>query len=202
MKKVLIIVLAVIALSTQAQVTTLQPGENAPEISLKNVDNKQVSFADYPTAKGFIVIFTCNTCPVSKAYEGRVEELNTKYASAGFPVIAVNANDPAMSSAESFAKMQERAKDNKISYPYLYDEGQKFTNQYGAKNTPHVFLISKSEKGNTIEYVGAIDNDTENTNSEKIKYVEQAISSIQNNQKPAVTSTKAIGCVVKRKNQS
>jgi thioredoxin-related protein len=52
-----------------AQSTTLTPGQTAPAFRLKNVDDKQVSFSSYPEAKGFILVFTCNTCPYAKAYE-------------------------------------------------------------------------------------------------------------------------------------
>jgi thiol-disulfide isomerase/thioredoxin len=156
-----------------------------------------VSFKDYPSAKGFIVIFTCNTCPYSKAYEQRIIELDKKYAPLGFPVIAINPNDPEASPGDSFEKMNERAKSGKYTFPYLYDEGQAITTLYVPKSTPHVFVVSKTAQGNVIEYTGAIDNDTQNTNPDKIKYVEDAVSALLNNKKPAVSVTKAIGCRIK-----
>lgn len=82
----------------------------------------------------------------------------------------------------------------------MYDEGQVITNLYGARHTPHVFLVKKTNNGNIVEYTGAIDNDPENTNPDKIRYVKMAIESLQNNQKPSVAVTKAIGCTVRRKN--
>jgi peroxiredoxin len=194
MKKYLVIGLSFVCLSLQAQVTTITPGKTAPAIKLKNVDDKTVSFADYPSAKGFIVVFTCNTCPYSKRYEQRIIELNNKYAPLGYPVIAVNPNDPVSSPGDSFAEMQKHAASNKFTFPYLYDEGQLITTAYGAKNTPHVFVVSKKPQGNIIEYTGAIDNDAENTNAGKTKYVEDAITALLNNSTPAVTITKAIGC--------
>ena len=180
-------------------VTTLIAGQAAPDFKLTNVNEKEVSFADYPKAKGFIVVFTCNGCPYAKAYEQRIIALNAKYAPLGYPVIAINPNDPAASEGDSFDKMQELAKTKKYAFPYLFDKGQTVTNLYGARATPHLFLISKTDKGNMIEYTGAIDNDTEDSNPKKVKYVEQAITSLMNNEKPAVTMTKAIGCSVKRK---
>lgn len=183
----------------KAQINTIQPGNRAPEFVLKNVDNKQVAFSDFPNAKGFIVAFTCNTCPVAQAYELRIIELDKKYAPLGYPVIAINPNDPSVSAGDSFDKMKERARAKGYSFPYLYDEDQKITNSYGAKNTPTVFLVSKTDNGNLVEYTGAIDNDSQNTNQEKIKYLELAIQSLQANKKPIINSTKAIGCSVRRK---
>jgi len=191
--------LAFSAFLAQAQTATLKAGENAPDFKLKNVDGKEISFASFPKAKGFIVVFTCNTCPYAVAYEQRIIELDKKFKPQGYPVIAINPNDPEASKADSFDKMQQLAKDKKYPFPYLFDAGQRVTDQYGAKHTPHLFLVSKTAKGNTIEYVGAIDNDPEGTKTEKTKYVEDAIVSLKNNKKPAVTQTKEIGCTVKRK---
>jgi len=92
-----------------AQIKTLSPGEAAPDFKLENVDNKEVSFKNFSNAKGYIVVFTCNTCPYARAYEQRIIELNDKYASAGFPVIAINPNDPEVSRGDSFDEMKDEA---------------------------------------------------------------------------------------------
>lgn len=189
-------------LLSQAQTTTLKAGDTAPDFKLKNVDGKEVSFASFPKAKGFIVVFTCNTCPYAVAYEQRIIDLDKKFKSQGYPVIAVNPNDPEASKADSFDKMQELAKDKKYPFPYLFDAGQKVTDEYGAKHTPHLFIVSKTDKGNVVEYVGAIDNDPEGTKTEKTKYAEDVIASLKSNQKPAITQTKEIGCTVKRKEKA
>ena len=186
-------------LFAQAQTATLKAGQTAPEFKLKNVDGKEVSFASYPKAKGFIVVFTCNTCPYAVAYEKRIIELDKKFKPQGYPVIAINPNDPEASKADAYDKMQQLAKDKKYPFPYLFDQGQVVTDQYGAKHTPHLFIISKTTKGNIVEYVGAIDNDPEGNKTEKIKYAEDVIASLKSNQKPAITETKEIGCTVKRK---
>ncbi len=199
MKKLLSVCCAIICLTATAQVTTLKAGEKAPVFKLKNVDNRMVSPDDYKDAKGFIIVFTCNGCPYAKAYEQRIIELNNKYASQGFPVIAINPNDPDISTGDTFDNMKAIAKSKNYNFPYLYDEGQTITNAYGARNTPHVFVVSKTATGNIVQYTGAIDNDTENTNSGKTKYVDQVITALLQNQPPPFTVTKAIGCGVKRK---
>ncbi|MGO4770521.1 thioredoxin family protein [Flavobacterium sp. W22_SRS_FK3] len=200
MKKIILLLVLAFSAFLQAQTgTTLKAGDAAPDFKLKNVDGKEVSFASYPKAKGFIVVFTCNTCPYAVAYEQRIIDLDNKFRSQGYPVIAINPNDPEASTADTFDKMQELAKGKKYPFAYLFDAGQKVTDQYGAKRTPHVFIISKSTKGNVVEYVGAIDNDPEGTKTEKIKYAEDVIASLKNNQKPTITQTKEIGCTVKRK---
>src|ERR1700730_12098431 len=133
MKTLLIISLLVLSLASMAQSGNLKPGTIAPDLSLKNVDGENISFASFRDAKGYIVVFTCNTCPVARAYEQRIIELNTKYAPLGFPVIAINTNDPELSPGDSFKAMLERAKANQYKFPYLFDEGQKITMEYGAR---------------------------------------------------------------------
>ena len=199
MKKCITVLLIFTALFSQAQNNTLQAGQAAPDFKLKNVDNKEVSFFNYPDAKGFIVVFTCNTCPYAIGYEQRIIDLDKKFRPQGYPVIAINPNDPEASKADTFDKMQALAKEKKYTFPYLFDQGQLVTDQYGAKRTPHLFVVSKTEKGTIVEYTGAIDNDPEGNNKERIKYVEDVIASLKNNQKPTLTVTKEIGCTIKRK---
>ncbi|TDO22819.1 thioredoxin family protein [Pedobacter duraquae] len=198
MKNYIIILLAMLSVSVGAQVKTLTPGMIAPEISLKNVDGKTVGFSNFPKAKGFIVVFTCNTCPYAKGYEQRIIELNAKYASQGYPVIAINPNDPIVSAGDSFEKMQELAKAKKYSFPYLFDAGQKVTDLYGATKTPHLFLTKKSDKGLIIEYTGAIDDDPEGTNIKRSYFMDDAVKALLTGEKPAITTSKAIGCTVKK----
>jgi peroxiredoxin len=182
-----------------AQAPLLKPGEKAPVFKLKNVDGRMVSFENYPEAKGFVMVFISNTCPYSKAYEQRIIDLDKKFSPLQFPVIAINSNDPEISTGDSFSKMKERAKLKHYSFPYLCDNKQLVADLYGAKSTPQVFILSKKGDDYTIEYTGAIDNDTQNKNPQKINYTADALNALINNNKPAINSTKAIGCSISRK---
>src|SRR6266478_817517 len=71
-----------------------KPGDKARDFKLKNVDGKMVSPDDYKNAKGYIVVFTCNHCPFAKAYESRIIALDKKYRAKGYPVVAIQPNDP------------------------------------------------------------------------------------------------------------
>ena len=199
MKKVLACGLILFCLTGMAQSGNLKPGTPAPDFNLKNVNGETVSFASFPNVKGYIVVFTCNTCPVAKAYEQRVISLDKKYGPIGYPVIAINTNDPEVSPGDNFNAMVARAKEAGYPFPYLYDDGQKMTNAYGARNTPTVFLVKRVKDGNLIVYTGAIDNDPEEDKTDRINYLEQALSATEAGKEPAVASTKAIGCSVKRK---
>lgn len=172
-------------------------GDKAPDFKLKNVDGKYVSFADFPDAKGFVVIFTCNHCPFSVAYEDRIIALDKKYKSKGYPVIAINPNDPALSPADGYKEMQQRSSDKGFTFPYLFDEGQKVYPEYGATRTPHVFLVNKRGKSSIVAYIGAIDDNSQDAGAVKEKYLENAISALMDGNSPQPDFTKAIGCTIK-----
>lgn len=174
----------------------LNVGDKAPEIALKNVDGNTVSFKDYKDAKGFIVTFTCNTCPVAQAYEDRIIELHEKFASKGYPVVAIMPNDPALAPGDSYENMKKRAKDNQYPFAYLFDAGQKVTLQYGATRTPEIYLLDKNLK---VRYTGAIDDNTGDASAAKTKYVENAIAALEAGKEPNPSFTKAVGCGVKFK---
>jgi peroxiredoxin len=185
--------------SENAQEKGYEPGSLVTDFKLKNVDNKQVSLADYPDAKGYVVVFTCNTCPYAKAYEQRIIDLHNKYAAKGYLVIAINPNDPTISPGDSFTAMQARSRLKKYPFPYLLDADQKVTRRFGATRTPHVYLIDRTEKGNKVAYIGAVDSDTENNDPEKVRYVENAIDALMTKKTPEVKVTKAVGCTIKWK---
>lgn len=172
-------------------------GDIATDFSLKNIDNKKVSLKNFNNAKGFIVIFTCNHCPYAMAYEDRILALDRKYKKLGYPVIAINPNNPEKQKDDSFAKMQERAKEKGFTFPYLLDEGQKIYPQYGATKTPHVYVLQKTRKGNEVKYIGAIDDNYEDAKAVKEKYVENAVDALLNGKEVSVKETKAIGCSIK-----
>jgi peroxiredoxin len=193
------LILAMLILMTTAFSTRTENGykigDTIEDFSLKNIDDKMVSLADYKKAKGFIIIFTCNMCPYSVANEDRINALDAKYKSKGFPVIAINPNDPKASKGDGFEDMKVRAKEKGFTFPYLFDEGQKVYPKFGASKTPHVFIVSK--KSMQVEYIGAIDNSSKNPDAVTEKFVENAVDALLAGKKIEKTETKAIGCTIK-----
>ncbi|MPQ46516.1 redoxin domain-containing protein [Marinifilum sp. N1E240] len=198
MKKLLsiaFIMLSVLAIQAQGY----KVGDTAFDFNLKNIDGKQVSLADYKDAKGFVVIFTCNHCPYAVAYEDRIIEIDKKYKKMGFPVIAINPNDPVIVLGDSFDGMKKRAEEKGFTFPYLFDAKQEVYKNFGATKTPHVYILSKKGTYLTVEYIGTIDNNYKDESKVSTRYVEDAIKALMNNKKPTVTYTKAIGCSIKTK---
>ena len=174
-----------------------QIGDVVSDFKLKNVDGKMISLSDYNEAKGFIITFTCNTCPFAIAYEDRIIALDKKYASKGYPVIAINPNNPLVQPGDSFKAMQQRAKEKGFTFPYLVDEGQKVYPKYGATKTPHMYILQKTKKGNVVKYIGAIDDNHQDASAVKTKYVENAVDALLKGEEIKQTETKAIGCSIK-----
>lgn len=199
-----IIMLAAVVLTASAFTADIDNpgydiGDVATDFKLKNINGKMVSLADYTDAKGFIVIFTCNTCPYAVKYEDRIIELDKKYAGKGYPVIAIMPNNTDVQPGDSFDNMQKRAKDKGFTFPYLIDEGQKIYPQYGATKTPHVYVLEKTAKGNIVRYIGAIDDNYQDAAAVNTRYVENAVNALLEGKEVSETKTRAIGCTIKVK---
>lgn len=172
-------------------------GDKAPDFVLENVDGKKAALASFEKAKGVILIFTCNHCPYSKMYEDRIIALHKAYTPKGWPVVAINPNDPAVEPEDSFEKMKERAKEKEFPFPYLFDATQRTAMAYGARRTPHVFLLKNGKAGFTVEYIGAIDDNARDPKAVETRFVENAINALTDGKAPEVSTTKAIGCTIK-----
>lgn len=174
-------------------------GDYATDFKLPNTNGKMVSLADYGDAKGFIVVFTCNTCPYAKLYEQRIIDLHNKYAGKGFPVIAINPNDTGQQPGDSMDEMIARAQEKNYPFAYLRDDSQETTLAYGASKTPHIYLLNKESDKFRVEYIGAIDDSPREASDVNERYVEDAIDALLAGEKPSVTGKRAIGCTIKWK---
>lgn len=178
-----------------------KPGDAAADFKLLNVDSSMVSLSGYQgSPKGFIVVFTCNHCPFSIAYEDRIIALHNKYAAQGYPVVAVNPNDAEQYPSDSYPEMRKRAAEKAFPFVYLHDATQEVARTYGAERTPHVFVLQKQADGSmVVKFVGAIDNNSNDAAAADKKYVEDAVDALLAGKDPAVNFVKAVGCGVKWK---
>lgn len=177
--------------------TGYQVGDVAADFNLKNaIDDNSVSLKSYEGVKGYIVAFTCNSCPYAVMYEDRLIELHKKYAPQGYPVVAINPNDPGVQAGDSYALMKKRAADKKFPFKYLFDEGQKVYPLYGATRTPHIYLLDSDR---VVRYIGAIDNNAQDAKAATEHYVMNAIEALKKGEDPNPDFTKAVGCSIKVK---
>lgn len=172
-------------------------GSVAADINLMNVDENMISYDSFPDALGFIVIFTCNTCPYAVASEDRIIALDAEFKDKGYPVIAINPNDPNVQPADTFELMQQKAKDKGFTFPYLYDESKSVYAEYGAKKTPHVYLLQKVEDEKIVKYIGAIDDNVRNGAAVKDRFLANALYELLDGKEVSLKETKAIGCSIK-----
>jgi peroxiredoxin len=177
-------------------------GDSVGDFTVKNtVTGKPVSLYSLPGAtKGAIVIFTCNHCPFAKKYEQRIIDIDKKYASKGFPVIAISSNDPSEVPEDAPNLLAARAKEKNYPFPYTYDESQNVAKAFGAMKTPHAFLVSKEGGKWVVKYIGAIDNNTDDAKAATEHYLASALDAVLAGKPVAVTETKAVGCTFKWKN--
>ncbi len=207
MKKTFLLIAAALLLmsfigyeiSDISNVPGIEIGDKAPEFKLKNIDGKVYSLdnikdANGKTPKGYIVVFTCNTCPYAIANEQRLIELHNNYASKGYPVVAIQPNDPSVQPGDSFAAMKENASEKSFPFLYLFDEGQEVYPKYGATKTPEVYLIDSKR---ILRYHGAIDDSPRDESGVSQKFVEEAIKAIEAGKDPDNKTTKAVGCSIK-----
>jgi len=193
----LLVVVSAFTNKTEKEKSGYKIGDVATDFKLENIDGKMVSLSDFEDAKGFIVTFTCNTCPYAVAYEDRIEALNKKYVSKGYPVIAIMPNNTDVKPGDNLEAMQKRADQKGFTFPYLLDEGQDIYPQYGATKTPHIYILEKTKTGNIVKYIGAIDDNYQDASQVKNKYVEDAVDALLTGREIKVKETKAIGCSIK-----
>ena len=181
------------------QAPTYKIGDAVEDFNLKNIDGGLVSLSGI-NANGAIIIFTCNHCPYAKAYEGRIVDLDKKYKSLGYPVIAINPNASGQNGEDGIDENKISANEKGFTFPYLKDENQAVTTAFGAKRTPTAFVLKKENDKFILKYAGAIDDNSQSAESATKKYVEQAIGELMLGKNVSIATTKAIGCGIKFKN--
>lgn len=197
-KTLMYIVTLSAAISLHAQ-EGLNIGDKVADFNLVNIDGKTVSLSDYKNEKGVVVIFSCNHCPYVVAYEDRIIQLHKDYATKGYPVLTINSNDSTVVPGDSFSNMKKRAADKNFPFPYLRDVDHKTQKQFGAKKTPHVYLLKNTDGEFVVKYIGTIDDSPRDPSAVNVTYLANAIDALLNGSLPNPEVTKAIGCSIKIK---
>jgi peroxiredoxin len=184
---------------------TLSIGDPAPDFSLKGIDDKTHTLADYKDAKVLMVAFMSNHCPDSQASEERVKQLVNDMEGKGFTLVAINPNNPFglrpdelgySKYSDSFDEMKLHAKEQGFNFPYLYDgETQAIAKAYGCLATPHVFVFDAARK---LRYKGAFD-DSRYPDPATVKSPDapNAVEALLAGKEVTVTETRPHGCSTK-----
>ncbi|MBL8797593.1 MAG: redoxin domain-containing protein [Planctomycetia bacterium] len=183
-------------------VKTLSIGASAPDFKLPGVDDKVYTLKDFADAKLLLVVFTCNHCPTANAYEKRIIDLHTDYKAKGVALVAISPNDPKAvrldelgytDLGDSFEDMKLRAKEQKFTFPYLYDgDTQEASRAFGVMATPQVFLFDQERK---LRYQGRIDDaDVKPVTSHDTR---NALDALLAGKPVPVETTRVFGCSTK-----
>ena len=186
-------------INKSSAIASYKIGEEVKDFSLKSINGKIYSLASFPSARGFIVVFTSNYCPFSKSYEDRLIAIDRKYTLKSYPVIAINPNDADAYEEDKLENIQARAKEKGFVFPILRDEKQVVAKAFGALRMPHVFVVKKEGLKYVLKYSGAIDDNPQDASGITKNYLEEAVQSLIEN-KPIITEqTKPIGCAIRWK---
>ena len=176
-----------------------QVGSGAPAFTLKDTSGKEHSLSDY---KGkFVVLEWFNEgCPfVKKHYtSGNMQKLQQEYTGKDVVWLSINSSAPGKEGHVTAETAQKTISEWKMNATkILLDHDGKVGKMYGAKTTPHMFVIDKEGK---LVYQGAIDSkpssDTADVEGAE-NYVKVALDSSMAGKPVATSSTKPYGCSVK-----
>jgi peroxiredoxin len=174
-------------------------GEKAPEFTLTDVNGKTFTLAD-ATKEGKIVVLQWFNpeCPAVKMHHEKgttFKDLAAEFEGKNVVMVAINSGGEGKQGADKDANIQA-AKDYGMNYPILMDTSGEIGKKYGAKTTPHMFVI---DKNGVLAYAGAIDN-AKGTKAGDINYVSQAVNELLAGQTVTTAETKAYGCAIKYAN--
>jgi peroxiredoxin len=193
MRKLAFVALMLVAAGALAD--ELAAGAKAPGFSLVNaVDGKTVEMKP-ADGKLKVVVFTCNQCPYAKAFEPRLIELANRYTHKGAHFYLVNPNDDSRYAEETLANMKARAAEQQYPFPYLKDGDSSIARAYGARVTPHVFVVDGE---GVVRYRGYVD-DSAKPAERQVEGLSGALNQLLNGREIARTETKAFGCTIKWK---
>ena len=168
----------------------IQPSENKIQnFTLPDYDGKMHSLTDYKDSKAIVIIFIATECPVSNAYNSRMENLYKEYESKGVAFIGINSNK-----AESVERMKEHAEENGLTFTILKDKNNVVADDLDASVTPEVYVINNNFE---LLYHGRIDN-SKNEKDVETQDLKNALDEILSGKEVTTNATKAFGCTIKR----
>ena len=187
-----VILAMMLLLATAAMAEELAIGAKAPQFSLVNaVDGKSYGVG---SGKINVLVFTCNQCPYAKAFEPRLIELANQYKGR-VEFLLINPNDDTQFVVESLENMKERATSRNYPFPYLKDSDSSVAKAYGARVTPHVYVV---DSNGVLRYRGYID-DSAKADQRTRTGLTDALDAVLAKREVSTTETRAFGCTIKWK---
>jgi peroxiredoxin len=164
-------------------------GATIEDFTLPDTDNQSRSLKSLAGKNGTVLLFIAVQCPVSNAYNERMEKLAQDYKARGIAVIGINSNV-----AEDLSAVKAHAGENNLSFMILKDPGNKIADKLGANVTPEAYFIDASHK---LVYHGRIDN-SRNSAQVETNDLRNALDASLAGKPVEKTEAKAFGCTIKR----
>ncbi len=167
------------------------PGDvnKVDNFSLKDYNGKEYSLNDFKDSKAIVIIFVATECPVSNAYNKRMESIFNDYKDKNVALLGINSNK-----AESVERIKDHAKSKGLTFPILKDEKNIIADKFGASVTPEVYVLNNKFE---VLYRGRIDDSRDESDIEK-KDLRNALDEILSGKQVGNPVTKAFGCSIKR----
>jgi len=164
-------------------------GTAIEEFTLPDADGKNQTLASLKGKNGSVLIFISTQCPVSNAYNERMEALAQEFGKRGIAVIGIDAN-----STESAEMVKAFATEKHLTFPMLKDPANKLADKLGATRTPEAYLLDGANK---LLYHGRIDNSKEESGV-NTRELRDAIEAVLAGKPITKTTAMAFGCSIKR----
>jgi len=164
-------------------------GATIEDFTLPDVDGTARTLASLEGKNGTVLLFIAVQCPVSNAYNERMEKLAQDYKAKGINVIGINSNV-----SEDAAAVKSHAAEHKLSFVILKDPGNKIADRLGAMNTPEAYFLDANNK---LLYHGRIDN-SRNPEGVTTSDLREAMDLTLSGKPVEKTTAKAFGCTIKR----
>ena len=187
--KLRLIAIAVFSLMTAAVLLGGGTIKKVDNFTLEDYNGIKHSLADYKTSKSIVLMFIATQCPVSNAYNERMEHLYKEYSTKGIAFIAINSNK-----AESVTEIKEHAQEHGFSFPILKDYNNVIADKLAASVTPEIFVLNGKFD---VLYHGRID-DSRRESDVKSEDLKSTLDAILKGDPVPETETKAFGCSIKR----
>jgi peroxiredoxin len=168
-------------------------GSKMPGLKLATLAGAPTDLAAVAGKKGTLVIFVSVQCPVSNAYNERMEALAQEWRARGFAVVGINANQ-----SESPEAVAAHAREHGLTFQILKDNGNRLADALGASFTPETYLFDSS---GTLRYHGRIDDSKDPSGISK-RDLAEALDALASGRAVPVAETKAFGCTIKRVGRS
>lgn len=166
-------------------------GAPAPDFRLTTIDGKPIALADAAKShKAVVVMFIATKCPYSNAYNVRMKELSAAYEKQGVLFVGINSNK-----SEPAEETRAHAKSHGLTFPIAKDPDNKVADQYDAKHTPEVYVVSPD---GVLRYHGRIDENSEDATKVTSPDLKNALDALLAGKPIAHAETKAFGCSIKR----